>query len=46
MIELFLQMPMELKVLFLGAFVLIVVEAIKKHRQEMKRQERLNKIKW
>jgi len=46
MIELFLQMPMELKVLFLGAFVLIVVEAIKIHRREMKQQERLNKIKW
>jgi len=46
MIELFLQMPMELKVLFLGSFVLIVFEAIKKYRQEMKRQERLNKIKW
>jgi hypothetical protein len=46
MIELILQMPMELKILFLGSFVLIVVEAIKKHRQEMKRQERLNKIKW
>ena len=37
---------MELKILFLGSFVLIVVEAIKKHRQERKRQERLNKIKW
>jgi|TARA_E500000331_G_scaffold177498_1_gene171141 hypothetical protein len=46
MIELILEMPMELKILFLGSFVLIVVEAIKKHRQEMKRQERLNKIKW
>jgi len=46
MIELILQMPMELKILFLGSFVLIVVEAIKKHRQEMKRQERLNNIKW
>ena len=46
MIELILQMPIELKILFLGAFVLIVVEAIKKHRQERKRQERLNKIKW
>jgi hypothetical protein len=46
MIELILQMPIELKILFLGSFVLIVVEAIKKHRQEMKRQERLNKIKW
>jgi hypothetical protein len=46
MIELFLQMPMELKVLVLGAFVLIVVEAIKTNRQERKRQERLNRIKW
>ncbi len=46
MIELILQMPMELKILFLGSFVLIVFEAIKKHRQEMKRQERLNNIKW
>jgi hypothetical protein len=46
MIELILQMPMELKILFLGSFVLIVVEAIKKHRQEMKRQERLDRIKW
>jgi len=46
MIELILQMPMELKILFLGAFVLIAVEAIKVHRREMKQQERLNKIKW
>ena len=46
MIEIFLEMPMELKILFLGSFVLIVVEAIKKHRQERKRQERLDKIKW
>ena len=46
MIELILQMPMELKILFLGAFVLIVVEAIKIHRREMKRQERLDRIKW
>jgi len=46
MIELLLEMPMELKILFLGSFILIVVEAIKKHRQEMKRQERLNRIKW
>jgi hypothetical protein len=46
MIELILQMPMELKILFLGSFVLIVVEAIKTNRQERKRQERLNKIKW
>jgi hypothetical protein len=46
MIELILQMPMELKILFLGAFVLIVVEAIKTNRREMKRQERLDKIKW
>ena len=46
MIELILQIPMELKILFLGSFVLIVVEAIKIHRREMKRQERLNKIKW
>jgi hypothetical protein len=46
MIELILQMPIELKILFLGAFVLIVFEAIKIHRREMKRQERLNKIKW
>tara|TARA_R100001443_G_scaffold2354_2_gene7922 strand:+ start:331 stop:471 length:141 start_codon:yes stop_codon:yes gene_type:complete len=46
MIELILQMPMELKILFLGAFVVIVVEAIKVHRREMKQQERLNKIKW
>tara|TARA_R100000773_G_C4113510_1_gene52454 strand:- start:279 stop:419 length:141 start_codon:yes stop_codon:yes gene_type:complete len=46
MIELFLQMPMELKVLFLSAFVLIVFEAIKTNRKERKRQERLNRIKW
>ena len=46
MIELILQMPMELKILFLGALVLIVVEAIKTNREERKRQERLNKIKW
>ena len=46
MIELILQMPKELKILFFGAFVLIVVEAIKIHRREMKRQERLDKIKW
>jgi len=46
MIELILQMPMELKILFLGAFALIVVEAIKIHRREMKRQERLDRIKW
>jgi len=46
MIELILQMPMELKVLFLGSFVLIVIEAIKTNRREMKRQERLNRIKW
>lgn len=46
MIELILQMPMELKILFLGAFVFIVVEAIKTNRREMKRQERLDKIKW
>ena len=46
MIEIFLEMPMELKILFLGFFVLIVVEAIKKHRRKMKRQERLNNIKW
>jgi len=46
MIELILQMPTELKILFLGAFVVIVVEAIKVHRREMKRQERLDRIKW
>ena len=46
MIELILEMPMELKVLFLSAFILIVVEAIKIHRREMKRQERLDRIKW
>ena len=46
MIELILQMPLELKVLFLSAFVLIVIEAIKTNRQERKRQERLDKIKW
>ena len=46
MIELILQMPMELKVLFLSAFSLIVVEAIKTNRRERKRQERLDKIKW
>jgi|TARA_Y100000114_G_C11487650_1_gene198338 hypothetical protein len=46
MIELILQMPIELKILFLSAFVLIVVEAIKTNRQERKRQERLNRIKW
>ena len=46
MIELILEMPMELKILFLGSFVLVVVEAIKKHRQEMKRQEKLDRIKW
>ncbi len=46
MIELILQMPMELKVLLASGFVLIVVEAIKTNRQEMKRQERLNRIKW
>jgi hypothetical protein len=46
MIELILQMPMELKILFLSGFVLIVVEAIKTNRQERKRQERLNRIKW
>jgi hypothetical protein len=46
MIELILEMPIELKILFLGSFVLIVVEAIKTNRQERKRQERLNKIKW
>ena len=46
MIELILQMPIELKILFLSVFVLIVVEAIKTNRQERKRQERLNRIKW
>ena len=46
MIELILQTPMELKILFLGAFVLIVVEAIKTNRRERKRQERLDRIKW
>jgi|TARA_R100001460_G_scaffold91957_1_gene133835 hypothetical protein len=46
MIELILQMPQELKILFLGAFALIVIEAIKIHRREMKRQEKLDKIKW
>ena len=46
MIELILEMPTELKILFLGAFALIVVEAIKIHRREMKRQERLDRIKW
>ncbi len=46
MIEIFLQFPMEIKILFLSGFVLIVFEAIKIHRREMKRQERLNKIKW
>ena len=46
MIELILEMPMELKVLLASGFALIVVEAIKTNRQEMKRQERLNRIKW
>jgi hypothetical protein len=46
MIEIFLEMPMEIKILFLGSFVLIVVEAIKTNRQKRKRQERLNRIKW
>ena len=46
MIELILQMPMEIKILFLSGFVLIVFEAIKTNRQERKRQERLNRIKW
>jgi hypothetical protein len=46
MIELILQMPMELKILFLGSFALIVFEAIKIHRRKMKQQERLDRIKW
>jgi hypothetical protein len=41
------MIPIEIKVLILGALVLMCLEWIRSHREKKrKRQERLNRIKW
>jgi len=40
------MIPIEIKVIVLGALVLMCLEYFKKKKAEKKRQERLDKIKW
>ena len=40
------MIPLEIKVLILGALVLVCLELWKKKKAEKKRQERLDRIKW
>ena len=40
------MIPLEMKVLILGALVLVCLDYLKKKKAEKKRQERLDKIKW
>ena len=40
------MIPLEIKVLILGAFVLVCLDYFKKKKAEKKRQERLDRIKW
>jgi len=40
------MIPLEIKVLILGALVLVCLEYFKKKKSEKKRQERLDRIKW
>lgn len=40
------MIPIEIKVIILGALVLMCLEYFKKKRTQKKQQERLNKIKW
>ena len=40
------MIPLEIKVLILGALVLVSLDYFKKKKAEKKRQERLDRIKW
>ena len=40
------MIPLEIKVLILGALVLMCLDYFKKKRTQKKRQERLDRIKW
>ena len=40
------MIPIEIKVIILGALVLVCLEYFKKKRTQKKRQERLDRIKW
>jgi|MGYP001324633116 hypothetical protein len=40
------MIPLEIKVLILGALVLVCLDYFKKKKAEKKRQERLDRIKW
>ncbi len=40
------MIPLEIKVLILGALVLVCLDYFKKKKAEKKRQERMDKIKW
>jgi hypothetical protein len=40
------MIPIEIKVLILGALVLVCLDYFKKKKSEKKRQERLDRIKW
>ena len=40
------MIPLEIKVLILGALVLVCLEYFKKKKAEKKRQEMLDRIKW
>tara|TARA_R100001086_G_scaffold135937_1_gene70799 strand:- start:76 stop:219 length:144 start_codon:yes stop_codon:yes gene_type:complete len=47
MIEILLDIPFELKLIFLGGLSAICLEWIRSYREKKrKRQERLNNIKW
>ena len=40
------MIPLEIKVLILGALVLVCLDYFKKKKAKKKRQERLDRIKW
>ena len=40
------MIPIEIKIIILGALVLMCLEYFKKKKAEKKRQERLDRIKW
>jgi len=40
------MIPFEIKVILLGALILMCLELYKNHKRKKRNQERLNKIKW